>query len=91
MPVHNYAAFIAFPTIDAAQPGPTFFLKLLLKHVRCSCTSLTALIAAHFFWSGTAHAVSFYSDRPDYPRAVDFTAKEFGAHADGIGDDSDAL
>ena len=66
-------------------------MKLLLKHGRCSCTSLTALIAAFFFWSGTAHATSFYLGRPADPRAVDFTAQAFGAHADGTGDDSDAL
>jgi len=34
---------------------------------------------------------SFYPVRPADPRAVDFTAEAFGAHADGIGDDSDAL
>ena len=50
-----------------------------------------ALIAAVFFWSGTVHAGSFYPVRPDDPRAVDFTQQAFGAHADGIGDDSDAL
>jgi sugar lactone lactonase YvrE len=50
-----------------------------------------ALIAAVFFSSGTAHAGSFYLGRPDDPRAVDFTEAAFGAHADGIGDDSDAL
>ena len=66
-------------------------MKLLLKHGCCSCTSLTALIAALFFWSGTAHAASFYPVRPADPRAVDFTAAAFGAHADGTGDDSDAL
>jgi sugar lactone lactonase YvrE len=52
---------------------------------------LTALIAAALFWSGNAHAASFYSARPDDPRAVDFTREAFGAHADGTGDDSDAL
>jgi len=66
-------------------------VKLLFKHGCCSCTSLTALIAAIFFWSGTAHAASFYSGRPADPRAVDFTAQAFGAHADGTADDSDAL
>ncbi len=50
-----------------------------------------ALIAAVFFLSGTVHAGSFYPVRPDDPRAVDFTQQAFGAHADGIGDDSDAL
>jgi Pectate lyase superfamily protein len=66
-------------------------VKLFLKRGCCSSTSLPALIAAVFFWSGTAHAASFYSGRPTDPRAVDFTAQAFGAHADGTGDDSDAL
>jgi hypothetical protein len=52
---------------------------------------LSAFIAAVLFWSGTVHAASFYPVRPDDPRAVDFTRQAFGAHADGIGDDSDAL
>ena len=53
--------------------------------------SLTALLAAVFFWSATVHAGSFYPTRPDDPRAVDFTREAFGAQADGTGDDSDAL
>ena len=81
---------IAFPR-STRPTGTHFLVKLLLKHGCCSCTSLTALIAALFFWSGTAHAASFYPVRPADPRAVDFTAEAFGAHADGIGDDSDAL
>jgi sugar lactone lactonase YvrE/plasmid stabilization system protein ParE len=66
-------------------------VKLLIKHGCRSCTSSAALIASVFFWSITAHAASFYPVRPADPRAVDFTAQEFGAHADGTGDDSDAL
>jgi sugar lactone lactonase YvrE len=66
-------------------------VKLLSKQVCCPGISLTAFIAAVFFWSGTVHAGSFYPARPDDPRAVDFTREAFGAHADGIGDDSDAL
>ena len=50
-----------------------------------------ALIATVFVWSGTVHAGSFYPVRPEDPRAVDFTQQAFSAHADGIGDDSDAL
>ena len=50
-----------------------------------------ALIAAVLFWSGAVQAGSFYPVRPDDPRAVDFTKQAFGTHADGIGDDSDAL
>src|SRR3982750_3670250 len=52
---------------------------------------LTALIAAAFFWSCTTHAASIYPVRPPDPRAVDFPAGAFGAHADGTADDSDAL
>jgi hypothetical protein len=63
----------------------------LLKHQCCSCTSFATLVAALFLLSGTAHAASFYLSRPADPRAVDFTAEAFGAHADGIGDDSYAL
>jgi sugar lactone lactonase YvrE len=66
-------------------------VKLLFKQECCPCTPLITLIAAVFFWSGTVHAESFYPVRPDDPRAVDFTQQAFGAHADGIGDDSDAL
>ena len=56
-------------------------MKLLFKQ---------GLLAAVFFWSGAAHAASFYPVRPDDPRAVVFDSA-FSAHADGIGDDSDAL
>ncbi len=54
-------------------------------------TSFMVLLAALFFLSGTVQAASFYPVRPDDPRAVDFTKAAFGAHADGVGDDSDAL
>src|SRR5436190_8310396 len=37
------------------------------------------------------HAQSFFPQRPDDPRAVDFTRETFGAHADGLSDDADAL
>ncbi len=40
---------------------------------------------------GQLRAQSFFPQRPDDPRAVDFTEEAFGAHADGIGDDADAL
>jgi len=66
-------------------------MKLLPKRVCRTWSSVTALIAAVFLWSGNAHAASFYPVRPTDPRAVDFTAQAFGAHADGAADDSDAL
>ncbi len=46
-----------------------------------------ALLAA---LGGSLCAQSFYPQKPDDPRAVDFT-KEAGAHADGVADDADAL
>jgi sugar lactone lactonase YvrE len=66
-------------------------VKTLFQPARSFCTSLTSLLAAVLLWSGTAQAASFYPVRPADPRAVDFTREAFGAHADGIGDDSDAL
>jgi sugar lactone lactonase YvrE len=66
-------------------------LKSFLEHEHSRFRWLIALIAALFLGSGTLHAESFYPLRPDDPRAVDFTREAFGAHADGIGDDSEAL
>ena len=36
-------------------------------------------------------ADSYYPARPEDPRAVHLTKDQFGAHADGVGDDSEAL
>jgi sugar lactone lactonase YvrE/plasmid stabilization system protein ParE len=66
-------------------------VKLLLERGCRAFSWLTALIAAFSFWSGTVHAESFYPVRPDDPRAVDFTREAFDVHADGTGDDSEAL
>jgi plasmid stabilization system protein ParE len=66
-------------------------VKFFFEPMRSYRTSSIGLLAAVCFWSGTVDAASFYPVRPDDPRAVDFTRQEFGAHADGIGDDSDAL
>jgi len=40
---------------------------------------------------GRLPAQSCFTQRPDDPRAVDFTQAGFGAQADGAGDDADAL
>jgi sugar lactone lactonase YvrE len=66
-------------------------VKLLSIQDCYACASLLAIIAAGIVWPGAVHAGSFYPVRPDDPRAVDFTREAFGAHADGIGDDADAL
>jgi sugar lactone lactonase YvrE len=42
-------------------------------------------------FGGLLHAQSVFTQRPDDPRAVDFTKDAFGAHADGIADDTEAL
>jgi len=65
-------------------------VKILSRQMCCPCTWLIALIATVFLSSGVVHAGSFYPIRPDDPRAVVFDSA-FGAHADGAGDDSDAL
>ena len=76
---------------SSRQPGTQFLVKFLLKLGCCSRTSLVALLAAFILWPDTALASSFYPVRPSDSCAVDFTAEAFGAHADGISDDSDAL
>jgi pectate lyase-like protein/SMP-30/gluconolaconase/LRE-like protein len=40
---------------------------------------------------GALQAQSYFPERPDDPRAVNFTKEAFGAHADGVGDDAEAL
>lgn len=47
--------------------------------------ALTTLALHH------ANAASYYSQRLDDPRAVYLTKEAFGAHADGVGDDTKAL
>ena len=55
---------------------------------RCFFAIISILI---FFSFVAAHAQSVYTLRPDDPLAVYLTAKDFGVHGDGVGDDSDAL
>ena len=50
-----------------------------------------AVVFAALIWTRPLLAASYYPLRPDDPRAVYFTAEAFGAHADGAGDDADAL
>jgi hypothetical protein len=47
---------------------------------------VVALLAAAPCW-----AASYYTVRPDDPKAVYLTHEAFGAHADGVSDDSDAI
>jgi len=41
--------------------------------------------------SNRVNAQSYFPRRPDDSRAVDFTRETFGAHADGVADDAEAL
>ncbi len=41
--------------------------------------------------AGPLHAQSYFPQRPDDPRAIDFIKEAFGAHADGTADDAEAL
>src|ERR1017187_6079180 len=50
-----------------------------------------AIALALMLCHGSLAAESSYPLRPDDPRAVDFTQEAFGTHADGVGDDADAL
>lgn len=50
--------------------------------------ALILMIAGSF---NSLRAQSYFPQRPDDARAVDFTKEAFGAHADGVGDDSAAL
>jgi hypothetical protein len=60
-----------------------------LTAVRWTCAAVLAFLA--LAGRPSLRAQSFYPVRPDDPRAVDFTKAAFGAMADGVGDDSDAL
>jgi sugar lactone lactonase YvrE len=58
------------------------------KSFACCVATFVALnIALHH----VASAASFYTQRLDDPRAIYLTKEEFGAHADGVGDDTEAL
>ena len=61
------------------------------RHYATARTGAIAVALAISICGGSLRAQSFFPQRPDDPRAVDFTRDAFGAHADGIGDDADAL
>jgi hypothetical protein len=70
---------------SSSLPSPLFAMPR-----NASRQSFARLLAALVF-SAALRAESYYPMRPDDPRAVELTQDAFGAHADGIGDDSDAL
>jgi len=61
----------------------------LPRKATCFACVLVALVLG--FGSGPVWAQSYFTQRPDDARAVDFTKEAFGAHADGVGDDTEAL
>ena len=76
-------------------------LKTWAREIRCPATGLPQFKISHIgvivialmtgLCSGSLRAQSIFPQRPDEPRAVDFTKEAFGAHADGVGDDTEAL
>ena len=52
---------------------------------------MAAIVAMSIALHHVASAASFYTQRLDDPRAIYLTKEEFGAHADGVGDDTEAL
>ena len=53
------------------------------------CSVLVALLTV--IWVVPLFADSYYPIRPEDPRAVYLTKDQFDVHADGVGDDADAL
>jgi len=51
----------------------------------------TVALVAVLLASGPVSAASFYTTRPDDPRAVYLTTEAFGARGDGVADDSEAV
>jgi hypothetical protein len=51
----------------------------------------TFLLVAALPAATPARAASYYPEKPEDPGAVTVTAKDFGVHADGVGDDTAAL
>ncbi|MGA2555402.1 MAG: glycosyl hydrolase family 28-related protein [Verrucomicrobiota bacterium] len=49
------------------------------------------VVALAMVCGGLLRAQSYFPQRPDDPRAVDFTKEAFGAQGDGAGDDAEAL
>jgi sugar lactone lactonase YvrE len=58
--------------------------------IRKICAAAAVAFAAAL-WTQPLLAASYYTLRPDDPRAVYFTKDAFGAQADGAGDDAEAL
>ncbi|HWA87507.1 MAG TPA: glycosyl hydrolase family 28-related protein [Opitutus sp.] len=66
-------------------------LKKFLRPPAGIFRSLLAVALLAAAWNEAAGSESFFPARPEDPLAVDFTNAEFGAHADGRGDDAPAL
>jgi sugar lactone lactonase YvrE len=63
--------------------------RLLEKEIPMKC--ITSILIALTFLAVPLYADSYYPIRPEDPQAVYFTKDQFDIHADGEGDDSDAL
>lgn len=72
-------------TIDPEQCGG----RPCIRGMRLLGILVLALVTVVFGVS--LRAQSYFPQRPDDSRAVDFSKDAFGAHADGMGDDAEAL
>lgn len=68
-----------------------YIVKIKSRFVAISWVFALIFTLAMFATPQISHAESYYPIRPDDSRAVDFTKEAFSAHADGVGDDADAL
>jgi hypothetical protein len=77
-----------------SRPVGVIVRRLNFSALSCSRFSLPhaiAILALICFPIGADASVSFYPERIDDPSAVYLSAQEFGAHGDGVADDTAAL
>jgi len=65
--------------------------KMTSHFAKSSSIWVVILTLVALAWSHALVAESYYPVRPEDPRAVDFTKEAFGAHANGLEDDAEAL
>jgi hypothetical protein len=71
--------------------NPSSYLVFMVKNIRPFLKSLFRVFQTALLTATVLHAGSFYPLRPNDSQAIYVTKENFGAHADGIGDDSIVL
>jgi hypothetical protein len=66
-------------------------LRTAIAPVRTARIWVMVIALVTGVWGGRVRGQSYFPQRPDDPRAVDFERGAFGARADGAGDDAEAL